>query len=178
MSQPGILSPSFCEDLLKAQALSQYRIDVVIGAGLAYRGDRLLHREPEPVRRGGADVITLQRGGAGQHNIGSAGCCGPPGLVDDDSVRFAPRLQELVYVLLLVECVPTAPVHQVDVGIGQLLTVKFEVRARVHQHVGDSCHRYKRIDWVTACRQPGRGHSHFRATSITGAIAVSEAASR
>ena len=56
-------------------------------------------------------------------------------------------------VLVVVEGVAAAPVHEPDVGVGEPLAVVVERLARVEQHVGDAGDRDERAHGVVALRQ-------------------------
>ena len=76
----------------------------------------------------------------------------PPGLMDDDGLRFPPGPKQPIDVLLLMKGVAAAPVDESDVWIRELLTVEVQWSTGVEQHVREARHWDKGIDSVVACR--------------------------
>ena len=87
----------------EAHLVGQGLEDLVVAHRLAQRLDDLLHRVDLVVGIGAADrdVVALQRGGCGQHDVGPADGRGPPDVLADDGVQLAEGLQQPVQILLV-----------------------------------------------------------------------------
>ncbi len=114
------------------------------------------HGEEHPVVVAGPEVIPLDSHGDRQHDIGVPGGCRPERVVHHHRLGSAERGVQPGQVLVVMEGVAAAPVHQPDVGIGELLAVVRVGGTGVEQHVGDSGDGDKRGDSIAALRQPGR----------------------
>ena len=177
VTQPLHLVASLGVLLVEAEPLGKVGVDMILGAGLAHGFDGLLHGEPEAVATGGADVVALHGGGAGQHDVGATGCGRPPWLVDDDGVGLLPRPQQHVDVGLLVEGIAPAPVEEMDVGVLHATPIEVVGLAGVQQHFADAGHRDEVFHVAGPLGQGGRGHARTGAAQpCAGAVAEAEAA--
>ena len=80
--------------------------------------------------RAAADILALQRHGAGQDEIGVPRRRGPAELVHDERVDARDGASQAVEILVVMERVAAGPVDKADVGIGQRLAVVAVRRAR------------------------------------------------
>ena len=137
----------------------------------------MCHGEQDGIRRLPADVIALQGGGGGQHDVGVPRLGVPPGLMDDDRFGALPCLHQPVEILVVMKRVAAAPVDETDVGILQALPVVVERFPGVQKHVRDPGHRNEVLYGVGALRQghPADG-PHGIADGAGGAVAVADAA--
>ena len=99
--------------------------------------------------------------------------------MNNDGLRLLPRLEQLIQVLDLVERIATAPVHQADIGVREVLAVELVCGAGVEQHVGEACHRDEGFDGVLAHRGLGQRNAARRTPdAVTGAIAKTKTTTR
>jgi len=75
--------------------------------------------------------------------------------VHDDALRFAPRCQQAIEILVMVKRIAATPVDETDVGIYARLAVEIVACPGIEQHVGDARNRDRRFHCVVALRQHG-----------------------
>ncbi len=126
---PPVGAPTLGEPVADSEPPSQLGEDVVVVSGLGHRFDRLLHPEDEVVIAGPADVVSLQWGGGGEHDVAVAGQGVPERLVADGGVRGLPGPGQPVQILMMMERVPTRPVDESGVGVGVTAAVVVELLA-------------------------------------------------
>ena len=100
-------------------------------------------------------------------------------LVDDDRLRPGERLAQPPEVLVVMERVAAAPVHEADLGIGEPAAIEVERLARMEQHVRQPGEGDERADAVLSLRQRRRPHAQGRPADVPErTIALAESAAR
>src|SRR5688572_13791843 len=136
MPKPCGARAAFGELLLHAEALRKSGEYLIVVARFAYRIERALHRDHEAITRSRSDVVALEHGRRGKHDVSELGVRIPVLLVHHDRLGLAaPRTQEAVQVLVMMERVAAGPVDEPDVRIRAALPVEVILAARVLEHV-------------------------------------------
>ena len=164
--------------LLHAQLGGDGAEDVEVVAGFKLGRHALVHGEDVAlgVVAPHLQVVALVAGGDRQHDVGVFGSRRPVGLVDDHGLRLAPRLQQVVGVLMVVEGVAPRHVDQLDVRIGHLAAVEVDGLARVGEAVGDAGHRDGgRAVLRCAASGDARQNAALGGGAATGGVVVTEA---
>ena len=141
MTQPLPGVPPLAELFSEAQSIGQIVENGVIVTRFAHRRDLRAHGDHKPVVTAAADILSLQRGGGWQDDIGEFSLRGPVLLMHHHRLRTAPGLAQSVDILMMMKRIASRPVNQTDVGIAQLLTVELIGFSRVQQHIGQPRHR-------------------------------------
>ena len=121
-------------------------------------------------------IVALIAGGGRQHYVCVLGGGGPVGFVDYHGLRLAPRLEQVVGVLMVVEGVATRHIDQLDVRISHLTTVEVDGLARVGETVGDAGHRDRgRTVLGRVAGRDTRQYAPLGGGAATGGVVVAEA---
>ncbi len=110
MTQPLPGVPPFAERFPEAQPPGQIAENSVIVTRLAHRRDLRAHGDHKPVVTAAADILSLQRGGGRQNDIGEFGLRGPVLLMHHHRLRAAPGLAQSVDVLMMMKRIASRPV--------------------------------------------------------------------
>ena len=108
---------------VEAQALGQFRKNIEVVASITEGGQCRGHGGEVVIVGAAAQVIALKGSGYRQHNVRMAGGGGPHGLVDHNRPRFLPGAYQPIQVLVVVKRIAACPVHQVNTGVGQPVSV-------------------------------------------------------
>ena len=149
----------------------------MVVARFADRLARFLHGDQIGLARGVADVVALQAGGGGQHDVGHLGGRRPELLMEHHRLGLAPGEPQPVEILMVMKRIAARPIDQADVGIDVLGAVVGEALAGMQQHVGDACHRNELAHRVGALRQGRAGMTQRTAAhQVRRPVAAGEAA--
>lgn len=179
MAQPLPGVPPLAELFSEAQPPGKIEENSVIITRFAHWRDLRAHGNHKPVVTAAADILSLQRGGSRQNDVGEFGLRGPVLLMHHHRLRTAPGLAQSVNILVMMKRIASRPVDQTDVGIMQLLTVELIGFSRVQQHIGQPRHRDDAVHRILPGGQAraGKRFSH-RARQVGTGIAKPEAAAR
>src|SRR5262249_10871538 len=126
---PAHLVAVFGERALVSEALRERAENIEVVLRLANGIDGLMHRENERVTGGAADVVALEKGGGGKHDIAvTRGCC-PPALVHDYRFRLLPGAAQPIEILMVMEGIAAGPIDQANVGKRVAAAVEAVARA-------------------------------------------------
>ena len=110
MAQPLPGVPPLAEQFAEAQPPGKIEENSVIITRLAHRRDLRAHGDHKPVVTAAADILSLQRGGGRQNDIGEFGLRGPVLLMHHHRLRAAPGLAQSVDVLMMMKRIASRPV--------------------------------------------------------------------
>ncbi len=99
------------------------------------------------------EIIALERGRDGKHDIGMACGWGPHLFVHDHTRWFCPGGAESIEILVMMERIAACPVDEFDMRIVQTAAVVVERRSGFLQHVGYARHRDYGVNWIIALRE-------------------------
>ena len=178
VAQPCSLVTALGKFFFYTEALRQPAENIVIVARFGHRSYHALHGDDMAVAATGADVVALQHGGGGEHDIRQLGVGVPVLLVDDNGFRLrSPRAHQTIQILMVMKRIAARPINQADVGVGAYLAVEIVMAAGVFQHVGDARHGDRRLHAVGALRQHRAGErARVRALDAHRAVGQRKAA--
>ena len=177
MPQPRHLISPFREPLGDAHRVREVGEDREVASSLRPGLDRLTHGDEARVVRRAAQIVPLERHRRRQHDVGVASHRRPERVVDDDRLRPRERPTQAREILMVVEGIAAAPVHEADVGEGQSLAVEVEGLAGMEQHVRDAREGDEVGHGVAPLGQSRRADAQRRAADVSErAVALAEAA--
>ena len=177
--QPGALAATLGERGADPEPVGERREDGVVVARLAEGLHSAVHGDRVRVVAPGCDVVALERRRDGEDDVGVPCHRRPVGLLDQDRVRPSQRSAQAVEVLVVVERVAAAPVHDPRVRVRAPLAVEVVRLARRQEHVRHAGHGDRRARAVELGGQGGDAHArHLGAHVRHRAVAVAEAAAR
>jgi hypothetical protein len=68
--------------------------------------------------------------------------------MDDDGFRLLPGAPQAIEVLMVMEWIPTGPVHQPNIRIIRGAAIEFVGAAGLQQQIGDARDRDRRVDRI------------------------------